>query len=232
MLTRETVDGPMELLVAEPSGPVRGGVVVIQEAFGLTDHIGRICERLAAVGWLAVAPALFHRTGSPVFGYGDLAEVAPHFLAIGADGLRTDVGIAIDVLAEAGVAPRHRGIIGFCMGGTVALWAATEFELGAAVSFYGGGVLDGRFGLPSLVELAPTLRAPWQGHYGDLDRSIPVVQVEALRVAADRAAVPTELYRHADAEHGFNCDDRDAFEPASAAAAWQRSLDWFDQHLA
>jgi len=167
-----------------------------------------------------------------VFGYGDLAEVAPHFLAIGADGLRTDVGIAIDVLAEAGVAPRHRGIIGFCMGGTVALWAATEFELGAAVSFYGGGVLDGRFGLPSLVELAPTLRAPWQGHYGDLDRSIPVVQVEALRVAADRARSRRSCTAMRMPNTGSTATIATRSNLRRLAAAWQRSLDWFDQHLA
>ena len=232
MQTRETVDGPMELIVAAPAGPARGGVVVVQEAFGLTPHIAGICDRLAAAGWLAVAPALFHRTGSPVLGYGDLSEVMPHFAALTADGLTTDLEVALGVLADAGIDEGHRGIIGFCMGGTVALWAATRFDLGAAVSFYGGGVVEGRFGLPALVDASPNLRAPWQGHYGDLDRGIPVVQVEALRVVADRAPVPTELHRYDEAGHGFNCDDRDAFHPEAAALAWSRSSAWFDRHLA
>lgn len=232
MRSLETTDGPMDVFVAEPGGAARGGVVVIQEAFGLTTHIQSICTRLADAGWMAVAPALFHRTGSPVLGYDDLGAVAPHFLAITADGLEMDLAAALGLLGDAGVPSHQRGVVGFCMGGTIALWAGTHFELGAAVTFYGSGIEQGRFGLAPLRELAPSLGCAWQGHFGDLDTGIPVEQVEALRQAAETAPVDTELYRYAEAAHGFNCNERDAFEPASAALAWRRTLEWFDAHLA
>ncbi|MFN8051781.1 MAG: dienelactone hydrolase family protein [Acidimicrobiales bacterium] len=231
MRSLTTPDGPMGAIVAEPASSPRGGIVVLQEAFGLTDHIGNICTRLAADGWLAVAPALYHRTGSPVLAYGDFDAVAPHFMALTPEGLAMDVAAAIGVLDEAGVAPTSRGVVGFCAGGAIALWAATVFDLGAAVTFYGGGVVNGRFGLEPLVELAPALRAPWQGHYGDLDGGIPVEQVEALRAATGVAPVETELHRYATAGHGFNCDDRDAYDEPSATLAWSRTLSWFAAHL-
>jgi carboxymethylenebutenolidase len=100
------------------------------------------------------------------------------------------------------------------------------------VTFYGGGVLEGRFGLRSLVELAPELQTPWLGLYGDLDRGILPEQVEKLRRAAGEASVPTEIVRYADADHGFNCNDRPAvFNPTAASDAWRRTLEWFDVHL-
>jgi carboxymethylenebutenolidase len=231
MRTLETPDGPMDAIVEEPTGAPRGGVVVVQEAFGLTPHIGSVTARLAADGWLAVAPALFHRTGSPQLEYGDLESIGPHFGALTSEGVMADLRTALGVFDEAGIPARGRGIVGFCMGGTVALVAGAELDLGAAVTFYGGGVTTGRFGFPPLVEVAPRLRTPWQGHFGDQDQGIPVEQVEALREAAATAPVETEVWRYAEAGHGFNCDDRDAYHEASAASAWARTLDWFGTHL-
>jgi carboxymethylenebutenolidase len=118
------------------------------------------------------------------------------------------------------------------MGGTVTFLTAVRRKLGAAVTFYGGGVGQGRFGLPSLVELAPGLSTPWLGLYGDKDRSIPVDDVEALRAAAGRAPVDTDLVRYAEAGHGFHCDVRADYHEASATDAWARALAWFDAHLA
>lgn len=230
-LTIPTADGDMDLLRADPPGPRRGGVVVIQEAFGLTDHIASICDRLAADGWLALAPALFHRTGSPVLGYDDFAAIGPHFAAIGPDGLRVDLAATLDTMREAGVDGASTGMVGFCMGGSVTLWAATEFELGAAVTFYGGGLSTARFGFPPLIDVASGIRAPWQGHFGDLDTGIAIDDVEALRDAVGTAEVEAEVHRYPEAGHGFNCDDRDAFHPESAELAWSRTLDWFGRHL-
>lgn len=232
-VTIDTPDGPMPAAVGEPTGAPRGGIVVVQEAFGLTPHIVELTARLAGAGWLAVAPALFHRSGAPVFDYeGGFERLMPVFQALDADGIDTDVGAAIGWLAGRGIPPERTGIVGFCMGGTVALHAATRFPLGAAVTFYGGGVAEGRFGLPSLIEEAPRLGAPWLGLYGDLDTGIPVADVERLREAATAAAVPTEIVRYPDAEHGFNCDDRASHHAPSAADAWARTLAWFDEHLA
>jgi carboxymethylenebutenolidase len=222
----------MPAAVAEPAGEPRGAVVVIQEAFGLTDHIEDVAQRLADVGWLAVAPALFHRSGSPVFEYGsDFKDLLPVFSALNAEGIAADLEATIGYLSGRGVPSERIGVVGFCMGGTVALHAATRYPLGAAVTFYGGGVAEGRFGLAPLVEQATALQAPWLGLYGDLDKGIPVEHVEALRLAAASAPVDTEVVRYAEADHGFNCDARESYHADSAADAWSRTLAWFDKHL-
>jgi carboxymethylenebutenolidase len=219
------------LSVHEPTGDPKGGLVVIQEAFGVNDHIEDICRRLAEEGWLAVAPHLFHRTGDPKLGYGDFSAVAPHLQALTPDSILTDLDAALSRLDDAGIAPTRRGATGFCMGGTCALIGAVERPIGAAVTFYGGGVAEGRFGFPSLIELAPRLGAPWLGLYGDRDQGIPVEQVERLRAAAATSGQPTEVVRYPEAEHGFNCDQRASYHAASARDAWARMLAWFERYL-
>jgi len=231
-ITVETADGPMPAHEASPEGPARGAVLVIQEAFGVTSHIRDIARRLADAGWYAVAPALFHRDGSPVLAYDDFDSVMPLMKHLSAEGLTADLDATLDHLEARDFAPAQIGVVGFCMGGTVTYYAATLRPLGAAVTFYGGGVLEGRFGLPSLIELAPTLQAAWLGLYGDLDKGIPATQVEQLRAAVKGAPVPTEIVRYPDADHGFNCNDRPAvYNPEAAADAWKRTLAWFDSHL-
>ena len=219
------------LTIRRPDTPPVGGVVVVQEAFGITDHIADVCQRLADVGWLAVAPHLFHRTGDPVLPYDDFSQVAPHFQSLTPEGILADVDAALAYIADAGFPTDTAGIVGFCMGGTVALNVAVERQVGAAVSFYGGGVATGRFGFAPLVEAAPRLRAPWLGLYGDRDRGIPVEDVEQLRAAASEAEVPTEIVRYADAGHGFNRDGSPDYVDGAAADAWARTLDWFATNL-
>ena len=202
-------------------------MVVVQEAFGLTAHIVEVAERFAAAGHLALAPALFHRQGSPVFAYDDLDNARQVMASLSAQGLAMDVTAALAALADEGFAPQRCAVVGFCMGGSVTLAAAVDHAVGAAVTYYGGGILQGRFGLPPLVELAPALRTPWLGLFGDLDQGIPVEQVEALRAAAARSGVDSEVVRYPDAGHGFNCDDRPAaVNPAAAADAWRRTAAW------
>jgi len=231
-ITIETADGAMPCYEALPEGEATGAIVVIQEAFGVTSHIEAITRRLADNGWHAIAPALFHRQGSPVLFYDDFAAVMPIMGQLTAEGLSMDLVAAFDHLEGTGIATGHIGIVGFCMGGSVSLYAATTRPIGAAVTFYGGGIAEGRFGLPPLAELAPHLKAPWLGHYGDLDKGIPTEEVEQLRRAAATATVPTEVVRYADADHGFNCNDRPAvFNPDAAAAAWAATVAFFERHL-
>jgi carboxymethylenebutenolidase len=221
----------MGLYEAEPDGTARGAIVVLQEAFGVNDHIQDVCRRFAAEGYRAVAPHLFHRTGDPVIDYEDMQTVVEHIMQLSPDGLEADLDAALGHLADAGFAAPRVGVVGFCMGGSVSLLAAARRALGAAVTFYGGGVAEGRFGMPALVELAPQLQTPWLGLFGDQDQSIPVEQVEALRTAAASASVPTEIVRYTDADHGFHCDARASYHEASATDAWTRALQWFDTHL-
>ncbi|HEV3212957.1 MAG TPA: dienelactone hydrolase family protein [Acidimicrobiales bacterium] len=231
-LTLSTPDGDMPTYAAGDATTSRAGVVVIQEAFGVTSHIERCADRLAAAGYYAIAPALFHRTTTEAFAYDSFEKLAPHMQALTAAGIETDLSVAGEHLDAAGFGAPTRGIVGFCMGGSVALVAATLGTFGAAVTFYGGGVTSGRFGFPPLVELAPTIRCPWLGCYGDLDKGIPPEDVEALRTAAATAKVTTEVVRYATADHGFNCEDRPAvYNPEAAADAWGRMLAFFARHL-
>src|SRR4051812_24394410 len=138
------------LSVHAPTGDRKGGVVVFQEAFGVNEHIEDICRRLADAGWLAVAPHLFHRSGDPKLGYDDMSQVMPHMSALNPQDIGEDIDAAFVHLAGEGVALGNSGVVGFCMGGTLALWTATQRDIGAAVTFYGGGVTQGGFGVPSL----------------------------------------------------------------------------------
>jgi carboxymethylenebutenolidase len=219
------------LSIHHPEHTTIGGVVVVQEAFGVTDHIEDVCRRLAAVGWLAVAPHMFHRTGDPVLPHDDFSQVMPHMSALTADGILADVDAALAYIEGAGFRTDTAGIVGFCMGGSVALATAAERQIGAAVTFYGGGVAKGRFGFPPLVELAPRLRAPWLGLFGDEDPSIPVAEVEQLARAAAAAEVRTEVVRYPAAGHGFHRDGTDPYVEDAATDAWMRTLDWFADTL-
>jgi carboxymethylenebutenolidase len=228
----DTADGPMPAFEASPDTPAKGAVIVVQEAFGVTTHIEEVAGRLAEAGWHAVAPAFFHRQGSPILAYDDLASVMPVMSQVTAEGLTVDLTAALEHLERAGFPAHRTGVVGFCMGGSVTFYAATFARLGAGVTFYGGGVSEGRFGLPSLVDLAPTLQAPWLGLFGDLDQGIPVADVEQLRSATAAAPVPTEIVRYADADHGFNCNDRPAvYNQHAADDAWARTLEWFDRYV-
>ncbi|MGH9082726.1 MAG: dienelactone hydrolase family protein [Acidimicrobiales bacterium] len=223
----------MPATVAVPGGPATGAVVVVQEAFGVTGHIADVAARLARAGWQAVAPALFHRQGSPVIAYDDIQSALPVMGQLTAGGITSDMLATLSFLEEAGFPAAKVGVVGFCMGGTLSLYMGTLRPIGAAVTYYGGGVATGRFGLPSLAKLAPTLVAPWLGLYGDEDQSIPVEEVEELRRAAAQAKVDTEVVRYAGAGHGFHCDDRPtAFRAEAARDGWRRTLGWFDRHLA
>jgi carboxymethylenebutenolidase len=170
-------------------------IIVLQEAFGVNDHIRGVADLLADESYFVVAPQLFHRDGSPEIAYDDFAAAVPFMANLNRQGLTNDLNATTDFLATLGFHAANIAAVGFCMGGTVSFFAATLGTVGAAASFYGGGVATGRFGLPPLLELAGDLRCPWLGLYGDLDQSIPVEQVEALREATNAVSVTTEIVR-------------------------------------
>ncbi len=230
-ISLQTADGAMPTYRARPDGTARGGVLVVHEAFGLTGYIESVADRLAEAGWYAIAPALFHRTGAEVLPY-DFGRTRPHMDALSRDGVQADVDASLAHLTDAGFAPSRQGVVGFCMGGSITFFTDALRPVGAAVTYYGGGVAAGRFGFPPQPELAGGLHGAWLGLYGDLDASIPPDEVEALRTAAATSAVPTEVVRYADAGHGFHCYERpDVYVEADASDAWARTLTWFDTHL-
>jgi carboxymethylenebutenolidase len=228
-----TVAGPMPAYEVAPEGGTKGGVVVVQEALGVTPHIEDIARRLAADGWHAVAPALFHRQGAPVFNYEDAELVMPVMDQLNRKDITTDLAATFDHLERSGFSVANTAVVGFCMGGTVSFFAGTLRPLGAIVTFYGGGVAEERLGLPSAIDLAPELKAPWLGLYADLDEFIPISEVDRLRAAAAaHSAVPFEIISYPNAHHGFSCRDRPAFfNQGVADDAWDRTLEWLNRHL-
>jgi carboxymethylenebutenolidase len=225
----------MEVYRAKPDGEAKAAVIVIQEAFGVNEHIMDVTRRFANEGYHAVAPHIFHRAGGGTAPYDDFSKVLPLFAGLDDAKLLDDVDATVAALDEHGFPAARIGIVGFCMGGRITFLVAARRALGAAVGFYGGGIVTARFPqFPALVGEAPGLQTPWLGLFGDKDESIPVDDVETLRRTLDEATtVDHEIVRYAEAGHGFHCDARpDHYDEASAHDAWARTIAWFDAHLA
>jgi carboxymethylenebutenolidase len=233
-VTLSTPDGPMRVYEAVPDAGANTAVIVIPEAFGLNGHIEDITDRVAAAGHHAVGLDIFHRSGGGTAPYDDFEKVLPLFEGLTDEGLLDDIDAARAHLNEAGIGDAAIGIVGFCFGGRTTFLAAVRRRLGAAVGFYGGGIVTGRFPqFPPLIDESPSLQSPWLGLFGDADQGIPVADVEQLRAALDAGTtVGHDIVRFPGADHGFNCDQRPAYHPEAAAAAWQRTLAWFETHLA
>lgn len=203
---------------ADPAGKPRAAIVVIQEIFGVNHHIRSVCDRLANEGYVAIAPAIFDRM-QPNFqcGYSpDEIATARKFIA-NPDwaAMLGDTQAAIDAVKHVGPV----GIIGFCLGGSIAYAAATRLSgLSAAVGYYGGAVV--RF-----ADDKPTM--PTQLHFGEKDAGIPLTDVETIK--AKRPDVEVHIYPGA--QHGFHCDERASYDKASADIAWPRSLAFLAKHL-
>jgi carboxymethylenebutenolidase len=235
-MTVQTADGPMDLYESAPdqgSARAKGGVIVVQEAFGVNEHIESVADRLAERGYHAVAPHFFHRAGGGTIPYGDFSKVIEKYQGLTDEGILNDVDAARSQLHDAGWADTSIGIVGFCFGGRVTFLVAARRHLGAAVGYYGGGIVNARFPqFPALVDETKSLQTPWLGFFGDQDESIPVDDVEQLRAALEQAPVDHDVVRYADAGHGFNRDvSPDAYRPGAAADAWRRMLAWFDERL-
>lgn len=203
---------------ADPTGNAKGALVVIQEIFGVNHHIRNVCDRYASEGYVAVAPSIFDRI-EPNFqsGYSpDEVAVARKFVANpNWSAMLLDVQAAIDSVKDVGPV----GIVGFCLGGSVAFVAATKLSgLHAAVGYYGGAIVRFADDKPKV----PTLL-----HFGEKDTGIPQSDVEIIR--AKRPDV--EIHVYPGAQHGFSCDERASYDKASADLAGQRTLAFFAKHL-
>ena len=203
---------------ADPAGTPKAAAVVIQEIFGVNHHIRAVCDRLAGEGYVAIAPSIFDRV-EPNFtsGYSpDEVAVARKFVA-NPDwaAMLRDTQAAIDAVRNVGPV----GIIGFCLGGSIAYAAATKLSgLKAAIGYYGGAVV--RF-----ADDKP--KVPTELHFGGKDAGIPLSDVETIK--AKRPDV--EVYVYPGAQHGFHCDERPSYDKTSADIAWPRSMAFFAKHL-
>lgn len=226
-------DGSMRLYEARPDDGGRAAIVVIQEAFGVNEHIEDVTRRFAQAGFHAVAPDLFHRAGGGTAPYDDFAQVLPLFEGLdGDDAILRDVDAALAYLRVAGWTDDQIGVVGFCLGGRISFLVSLHRPIGAGVGFYGGGIVTGRFPqFPPLIDRAPSLTVRWLGLFGDQDASIPIDDVEHLRAVLAATTADTEIVRYPDAGHGFHCDLRPDYVEVDARDAWARTLAWFDDHL-
>ncbi len=202
---------------ADPSGKPRGGIVVIQEIFGVNKHIQQVADGFAADGYLAIAPALFDRVQRNVdLGYTpeDIAKGREIRAKVPNDGALKDTEAAVKAVAGAGKV----GIVGYCWGGLITWLAAGRLSgLACAVPYYGGGILDN-------AELEP--KVPLMAHFGERDQHIPVDGVKKL--AERHKKHPIFIYS---ADHGFNCDHRGSYDAPAAKQARERTLGFFRQHV-
>ena len=213
-------------MLTPPVGQAQAAVLVIQEMWGVTEHLLTFAESLAGHGYLAVVPHLYPEPDDPAT---DPARAKALVRGLNGAVIEPAVRAGIDLARQSGAA--RIGIVGFCMGGTVALWAAARAPVDAAVTFYGGGLGAPRWpGIPAGLELAAGLRAPWLGLYGEQDRSIPMSEVRRLGEVLADSTVPTDVVSYPGAGHAFAGTGAGRVE-AAAADGWARAVTWFEAHL-
>jgi len=209
--------------LSTPDGPPRGGVVVIQEIFGVNEHIRAVTDAFAAAGYLAVAPALFDRSRRGVeLGYDAEGLEVGRGIAweLPLDEPLSDIQAAAAYLAEALEGPASVATVGFCWGGMLSAAAAsrTPRSIAAAVGYY-----------PSMAAqllVTDQPHVPLLVHLGDLD---PRITVEDGQTLAERW--PTATFHRYDAGHGFNCNLRPDYSPKASTLAWARTLAFLNEHL-
>lgn len=222
-ITLKAADGhSFPAYVAEPAGTPKGGIVVLQEIFGVNSHIRSVADGYAAAGYFVVAPSTFHRVQAGVeLGYTE-ADMGTGFGfktavdGLPAPGVMADIQAAIDHAGQAGKV----GIVGYCWGGLLTWRSACSLSgLSAAVPYYGGG-------MTAQPDAARKPQVPVLAHFGDQDHWIPLDTVDAFRAA--QPGVEVHVYP---ANHGFNCDQRGSFNEAAARTARERTLAFFARHV-
>lgn len=202
---------------AVPAGAPRGALVVAQEIFGVNGHIQSVCDGYAADGYSAIAPALFDRYERGVdIGYSpeDIARGRAFKVQATTDAALLDLAAARAAVADAGKV----GVIGYCWGGYLAWMAAARVPgMACAVSYYGTG---------TTAAVAEMPKVPVMAHFGERDQGIPSASIEAFRAA--HPGVQVFIYP---ADHGFNCDQRGAFDAAAAKLARERTLNFLRQNI-
>lgn len=219
--------GAMPAYVARPKTAARlPAVLVIMEAFGLNDHIQDVTRRIAAEGYVALAPDLYWRGGKwRSVGYDKLPEAIGLMQSLRDDQVVSDLRSAVAHLEKQPFVRADRiGITGFCMGGRVSYLAAAELpdKIKAAAPFYGGGIA---------IDETAKVRAPVLAFFGEKDAFIPLETADALRAELAKHGKDGEVIVYPGADHGFFCNERASYQEAAAKDAWKRVLDFFARHL-
>ena len=228
----------MATYVSHP--PPSGGtsfpaIIVIMEAFGVTRHIEKVCDRFAEAGYVAIAPALYHRDHpNPKLGYDDMPAVMRYMGNLRDDEIIEDVNVAINYLQNRfpRTSGQKIGIVGYCVGGRITYLAATSCPGLSAASVYYGGRIPVAFGDgPAPIDLSDQIKIPVMGNFGGKDKDPSTDDVARIEAKLKDAGVTSDFKVYPDADHGFNCDERDSYHEASAKDALTRTLSWFDKHV-
>lgn len=200
---------------ADPDGALKGGVVIVQEIFGITGHIKSVADEYAGHGYLAIAPAMFDRIRTDaLFDYTDVEHAREFMLQLDLDDAVRDMAAAADLAREAGKA----AVIGYCWGGAMADLAACRGNADAAVAYYGRMIVEWLDENPA---------CPAMYHFGETDPLIPPEMIDQIEAARPDGVFHT----YPGAGHGFNCTERADYHPDSAALALQRTLQFLDANL-
>jgi carboxymethylenebutenolidase len=217
--------------------PSRGGnfpvALVVQEIFGVHEHIKDLCRRFAKQGYFAVAPELYAREGD-VSKMTDFRDIAAKVVSKVPDAqVMDDLDRSAAYAAKTGKADASRlGLTGFCWGGRIAwLYAAHNPKLKASVAWYGR--LSGattQLQPKNPIDVVSDLKCPVLGLYGGKDQGISQDSIEQMRAALKQAGKTAEIIVYPEAGHGFNADYRPGYDKAAAQDGWRRMLAWFKQH--
>jgi carboxymethylenebutenolidase len=227
MVKLRAADGEMAAFLARPTGPGKHpAVIVVMEAFGLNGHIKDVAARVAAEGYVALAPDLYYREPNSVVGYDQLPDAIRLMTSLRDDKTVADMAAAVSHLqAQDFVRGDRIAVTGFCMGGRISfLTACNNTQVKAAAPFYGGGI-------GGLLDQASKIACPMLLFFGDQDPFIPNQEVENIKATLTRLNKAAEVVVYAGAPHGFFCNDRDSYRPEAAMDAWQRLKTFLAKHL-
>jgi carboxymethylenebutenolidase len=226
-------EGEMPVYFARPSGVRNPPVIIVaMEIFGMHEYIKDVTRRLAKLGAFAVAPDYYFRSAVDLTKISDIKELMPIVNAKPDAELMSDLDSTAAWANVQGGDGTRLGIVGFCRGGrTVWEYAAHSTALKAGVAFY-GSIVDpsNRVWPKSPLQLAPEMKAPVLGLYGEADTGISVAQVEAMKAALEAAHKTAEFKIYPDAPHGFHADYRPSYRKEAAEDAWQQMQAWFRKY--
>lgn len=230
-------DVQVDAYLAQPSTPgTYPGIIVIQEVFGVNDHIKDVTRRLAKEGYIAIAPAIYQRQ-APGFAVGytaeDLEEGRKYKEQTKASELLNDIQTAINYLKSLPQCQGNGfGCIGFCFGGHVAYLAATLPDIQATASFYGAGIATQTpgGGEPTITR-TKDIQGTIYAFFGTADPLIPLDQVDQIEAELKKHNIPHRIFRYDGADHGFFCDQRASYQPRAAQDAWERVKGLFQETL-
>ena len=205
-----------DVYVAKPESQAIATVVILQEIFGITDHIKDVCQQYAAHGYLVIAPALYDRIRKNiVLDYSSFAEGVDYKMQLNDEQTLMDIEAAIALVEN----PSKVAVVGFCFGGALSYLASTRLNLSCAISYYGGGIAE------KYINQKPL--CPIMYHFGALDSAIPLSEVAVIKSSHPEGV----FHIYEDAGHGFNCNFRKDYHEESANIASTRSLDFLKLHL-